>query len=125
MENLIIKKQTKSPGILFDTNGDLKLFGRSIPENSIEFYAPAKQWLKDFSETCPRKIKMEVKLEYFNTSSSKCILELFKQIENLYKNGCDVNVVWIYEEDDEDIQEAGEDYQSIVRVPFRLKEVIY
>jgi len=68
------------------------------------------------------KTTVEVKLEYFNTSSSKCILDVFKKLEIIHKARNDVEIKWYYEEDDEDMLEAGEDYESIIRVPFEMIE---
>jgi hypothetical protein len=65
-----------------------------------------------------------VQLEYFNTSSSKCILDVFKKLEAIHKAKHDVTINWFYEEDDEDMLEAGEDYESIIRVPFKMVAVI-
>ena len=62
-------------------------------------------------------------MEYFNTSSSKCILDLFKQLESLNNGETEVNVNWYYEEDDEDMAEAGEDYDAIISLPFKMIEV--
>ena len=66
---------------------------------------------------------VDVKLEYFNTSSSKCILDLFKQLEKLNAGNTEVKVNWYFEEDDEDMEEAGEDYQAIIDLPFKMIEV--
>ena len=62
-----------------------------------------------------------MQLEYFNTSSSKCILDVFKKLESLA--GTEVSVKWYYEEDDEDMLEAGEDYEAIIDLPFEMIEV--
>ena len=59
--------------------------------------------------------------DLFNTSSSKCILDVFKKLETL--SGTEVKVNWYYEEDDEDMLEAGEDYQAIIDLPFKMIEV--
>ncbi len=61
-----------------------------------------------------------IQLEYFNTSSSKCILDVFKKLEAIHKGGSAVTINWHYEEDDEDMLEAGEDYQAIINVPFKM-----
>ena len=66
---------------------------------------------------------LHVQLEYFNTSSSKCILDLFKKLEAIRSQGQDMAVHWHYEEDDEDMLEAGEDYQAIINLPFRMIQV--
>ena len=64
-----------------------------------------------------------IQLEYFNTSSSKCILDVFKKLEAINKGGSAVVINWYYEEDDEDMLEAGEDYQAIISVPFKMVQI--
>jgi hypothetical protein len=63
---------------------------------------------------------LHVQLEYFNTSSSKCILDVFKKLETIRAAGNEVTVLWHYEADDEDMLEAGEDYAGIINVPFKM-----
>ena len=79
-------------------------------------------WLDEYWQSPQEKTEVHVQLEYFNTSSSKCILDLFKKLESIAKQGHDVTIKWYYEEDDEDMLEAGEDYQSIISVPFEMIE---
>ena len=66
---------------------------------------------------------LHIQLEYFNTSSSKCILDLFKKLEVVRTTGNEVVVNWHYEEDDEDMLEAGEDYQAIINIPFKMIQI--
>jgi hypothetical protein len=99
------------------------LKGRSIPENSIEFYKPLYDWVDTYSSSPNQETTIEVMLEYFNTSSSKCLLDLFKKLERLNGGSSNVNVHWYFEEDDEDMAEAGEDYQAIIKLPFKMIEI--
>jgi hypothetical protein len=69
------------------------------------------------------KTKLIIKLEYFNTASSKCLLDVFKASEGIREIGKEIVVYWHFEEDDDDMEEAGEDYQAIVNLPFKLIEV--
>ena len=64
-------------------------------------------------------MEIHVKLEYFNTSSSKCLMDMLKRVE---ASKCDAEVYWYYEEEDEDMEEAGEDYAAIIQLPFKLVE---
>lgn len=124
MESLLIEGTQKTPLINFDYDkGVLEIKGRSIPENSIEFYKPLVDWLEEYSNEPKDMTTVNVHLEYFNTSSSKCILDVFKKLENIHKNNKAVAINWYYEEDDEDMLEAGEDYESIIRVPFKMIEI--
>lgn len=125
MESLTIEGTTKTPNVSFDaSSGVLEVKGRSIPENSIEFYKPLVDWLEEYATGPLEKTAVNVHLEYFNTSSSKCILDVFKKLETIHKNKYEVQINWYYEEDDEDMLEAGEDYESIIRVPFKMIEIV-
>ncbi|HMR47110.1 MAG TPA: DUF1987 domain-containing protein [Bacteroidia bacterium] len=125
MDKLIIEPGIKTPHITFDAaNGSLEIKGKSIPENSIEFYKPVYDWLDAYTAQPKDQTLLTVQLEYFNTSSSKCLLDLFRKLENIHTSGKGkVNVKWLYEEDDEDIMEAGDDYQTIVKLPFSIEKI--
>lgn len=124
MKSIAIEGSPKTPEINFDyESGIVEIKGRSIPENSIEFYKPMIDWLEEYAKTPQSKTTVNIQLEYFNTSSSKCILDVFKKLEVIAKDGKDVEVNWFYEEDDEDMLEAGEDYQSIIKIPFKMIEI--
>ena len=125
MEPIIIDGTPKTPAVRFAAEeGVFKLEGRSIPENSVEFYKPLVDWLDAYKENPLPRTVMEIKLEYFNTSSSKCILDVFKKLEAIHKAKSEVEIKWYYEEDDEDMLEAGEDYESIIRIPFKMIEIV-
>ena len=121
MEDLKHEGSAKTPVVEFSSNGKLLLKGRSIPENSIEFYKPLIEWLESYSQSPNSTTVLSVQLEYFNTSSSKCILDVFKKLESV--SGSEITVKWHYEEDDEDMLEAGEDYEAIIDLPFEMIEV--
>lgn len=124
MDPIIIEGTPKTPTVNFDAStGKIEIKGRSIPENSIEFYKPLVDWLEAYGSSAQANTVVNIQLEYFNTSSSKCILDIFKKLENIAKAGSNVIINWYYEEDDEDMLEAGEDYQSIIKVPFKMIEI--
>jgi len=124
MENIVIEGTSKTPQVEFDAgNGSLLIKGRSIPENSIEFYKPLIDWIGGYALNGGSDTVVNVQLEYFNTSSSKCILDVFKRLEEIKKAGKNVTVKWHYEIDDEDMFEAGEDYQAIIDLPFEMIEI--
>ena len=124
MEPINIEGTAKTPAIKYDPeNGIVEIKGRSIPENSIEFYKPLVDWLEEYAKQPLKKTQVNMQLEYFNTSSSKCILDVFKKLEAIHKAKNDVVINWYYEEDDEDMLEAGEDYQAIINVPFKMIQI--
>ncbi|PHX82781.1 MAG: nuclear pore complex subunit [Flavobacteriales bacterium] len=123
MEGITIEGTPKTPTINFDiATGHLEIKGRSIPENSIEFYKPIVELLDRYAAKPQANTNVKIQLEYFNTSSSKCILDIFKKLEAIHKAGNATIINWHYEQDDEDMLEAGEDYQAIIAVPFKMIE---
>lgn len=124
MEKLHIEGSAKTPFVSFDGDaGVLEMRGRSIPENSIEFFQPLIDWVEAYGTTPNKATRVDMKLEYFNTSSSKCILDLFKRLEKISASDNSVLINWYYETDDEDMEEAGEDYAAIVGLDFKILEI--
>lgn len=122
MEILNIEGTPKTPTITLNpSTGVLEIKGRSIPENSIEFYRPVVEWIERYASSPAANTEFNVRLEYFNTASSKCILDVFKKLEAVKHSNANVEINWFYEEDDEDMLEAGEDYESIIKVPFNMR----
>jgi hypothetical protein len=124
MSNLIVKGTELTPTIEFDSlTGSLLIKGTSIPENPFESFDPLFKVLDSYNEKPSSKTKVDFLLEYFNTSSSKCILEVLKKIQLLHLNGNEVEINWHYEEEDEDILEIGQDFSSMIKIPFNLKVI--
>jgi hypothetical protein len=125
MEHLKIEGSKQSPYVDFNADtGKLELSGRSIPENSFEFYNPLLEWLMEYAQNPKPLTILKVYLEYFNTSSSKYILEVLKKLKEVLKaDGAEVKVEWCYDEDDEEMMETGEDYEDVTGLEFEYKEI--
>ena len=110
MQDLFIQATDSLPAVSFKTSGELKITGRALPEDAVKFFTPLLQWINEFNSG---QIDMEINLDYFNTSVSKQLLDLFKTIDNK-KSIVTVNVKWMYEEGDDEMLESGEIYQEIL-----------
>ncbi len=124
MEKYEIKGSPKTPTITFDlVQGEMEISGRSIPENSIDFYRPLLDSIDKYSSIAKPVTTVNIKLEYLNTASSKCILDVFRKLETIHKAGSAIIVNWYYEDDDDEMLEAGEEYSFSVSVPFKMVAV--
>lgn len=122
MHNLTIQGTNKTPAVDFNTNGELTIEGRSIPEDSIDFYTPLIEWVDEWMNNLPSAIRMTVKLEYINTSSSKLIFDLFKRLDEIHlSQKSDSEIIWLYDYDDDDSREEGQNYKSELNIPFTIK----
>jgi hypothetical protein len=121
MEALIIKGTEDSPSITLDLNADImELAGRSLPEDVNTFYEPVLSWIEEYARNPLPSTVFNFKLSYFNTASSKVILDILTQFEEMIEDGHKVLVRWHYPAEDEDMMEAGEEYAEMVDVPFEM-----
>lgn len=122
METLIIAGTEDTPTINFDYNaGQFIVSGRSLPEDVTSFYAPVMTWLEQFASAPKDGVKFDFKLEYFNTASSKILLDLFMKLEEISDDsGKKFTIAWYYQDSDPDMKEAGEEYAELVSVPFEF-----
>ena len=108
-----------TPNVHLDKGkGILELSGRSLPEDVTLFYQQILDWIDEYIKEPNDKTVFNFKLEYFNTASSKVILDILLKFEELVENGKEVVIKWFYNEDEEDMLEAGEEYADIVEIPF-------
>lgn len=121
MESILIQATSKTPSIDFNPDrGLLEIRGRSTPEDSRIFYKPLIDWCEQYAHNPQEKTTVDVFLEHFDTSSSKGLLDLIKRLRAIRELHKEVEVVWHYESNDEDIQEAGENFEQITGIPFRM-----
>ena len=124
MEKIFIEPSRVTPLINFDPDeGILEMRGRSSPENAIQFYQKIIQNLDLYAESDQGDFTANFAFEYFNTSSSKCLFDVFKRLVRIKESGKELNVNWFYEEDDEDMMEAGEDYSDLLDLEFNFVEI--
>jgi hypothetical protein len=120
MDVIKIKGTDDTPNVILDAqNNIIEFSGRSLPEDVATFYAPIIEWIAQYAKGPNSKTNVVFKLEYFNTASSKMILDILLKFEEIHKDGHDVIVSWYYQEDDEDMEEACDEYADIVEIPFQ------
>jgi hypothetical protein len=88
----------------------------------MQFYKPMFDWLNNHFESTTGKTTFEVKMDYFNTSTSKILLDLFELFEK-HADSKDIHVIWYYQSDDEEMQEAGEELLDLVELSHEIKEI--
>jgi len=121
MEVIKIRGTEDTPNVLLDAQkGIIEFSGRSLPEDVMSFYAPVLRWIEEYIESPNSHSEVIFRLDYFNTASSKMILDILIYFEHLSKEGHEVLVKWFYQKDDEDMADAGEEYFEIVNVPYEM-----
>ncbi|HBF88638.1 MAG TPA: nuclear pore complex subunit [Bacteroidales bacterium] len=120
MDKIIVNQTSKTPFVSLDAEkGKIEILGISIPENPADFYEPMLSWIEQYEKNPCDSTIIDIGITYYNTSSSKWLLEFLLVLNKIYiNNNKDVLVNWHYSDDD--IFEAGKDYESLLEMPFHF-----
>ena len=127
MEKLIIEPTANSPRIILDPDAmNFEFSGESRPENVRKFYLPILEWLEAYIaeqtglEDGGRTsgLVCQFNFEYFNSTSAKYILDIFKSLNTINALGINLEIKWLYEQDDEDMLEVGQEMSRMSKLSF-------
>ncbi|MCK5465074.1 MAG: DUF1987 domain-containing protein [Bacteroidales bacterium] len=122
MELVSLESTKKTPNVLLDPSGRIRIGGRSIPEDASKFYDNILNWVLDYCHTPSDSTVVDIELEYFNSGSAKFVMQILRELSELLAEGRDLKVNWYYEEGDDDILERGEYYSSILDLEINFIE---
>lgn len=112
-----------TPEVILDKNNNTFTFsGKSLPEDALDFYRPVIKWIKEYAQNPNENTELHIKLQYFNSSSVKQIMDVLLLLQEIIKEGKKANVVWFYDKDDELMLTKGQEFKSILSLPFELRE---
>lgn len=121
MNIITLDPTAETPKVILDKeNSIFELSGNSLPENVGEFYRPILEWLDTYVQSPNKSTLFNLRLDYYNTSSSKMILKILEHFREIHRKGYEVLIAWHYQEDDEDMIEAGENYAEYLKIPFKF-----
>jgi hypothetical protein len=121
MEKIRIESTDVSPAVIFDVeNNNFLIRGKSVVTEVDAFYSPLISWLENANGKIDNRIDFVFDLEYFNIFSSKRILFILYKLSDLKKSGTNINVIWHFSMEDDDMKEVGEDFACMVNLPFEF-----
>jgi hypothetical protein len=122
MELVSLDSTKKTPEVLLDPEGKIRIGGRSIPEDASKFYDFILNWVLEYVESPKDSTTVDIELEYFNSGSAKYVMQILRELSELHSSNRDLQVNWYYEEGDDDILERGEYYSSILDLEINFIE---
>ena len=121
LKALQLKGTKETPEIHLDKESNtFKLSGRSLPEDSFQFYQPILEWMKEYIKDPLPSTELVVQFDYFNSSSIKQLLIFFKLLETIVSQGKEAKIVWNYEEDDDLMEIKGKEFKRMLSVPLEI-----
>ena len=115
MENIHIKRSPSTPDkpeVRFNAEtGVCEIIGESYMESTYTFFLPLMNWLTQYINEVGKGIEFHVKLFYFNTSATKCLLDILEILKKYENDGGKVTVKWYYDEEDPDVEDEVKDFE--------------
>lgn len=124
MENINIAAGERTPEVAFDFEENrFALRGESYPEDVSAFFGPVIAKLEEHLDALEgASVQFDFEFVYFNSSTAKVLMGLFDKLEEAASDGNTVHIRWLYEEDDENMQELGEEFgEDLENAQFELK----
>jgi len=121
MEKFLVNKTSKSPFISLD-KGSFQFSGRSIPEDAKKIFKPVIDWIKNYKPVDTNPTTVNFSFDYLDTSSSKCVFDILKTLDDIYSGGHNIVINWYYEEGDDDMLDLGIHLKSFIKAPFNFIE---
>ena len=117
MEKWTIDATDRSPKVILDRQESvLMIEGRSYPEEGMDFFDPIVMRFRSLQESENPIRTIHIRLEYYNSSTTKALAELFTALERSAKNGNEAKVIWEFEQDDDGIQEDITMFQETLEI---------
>jgi hypothetical protein len=124
MEPLVIPPTESTLSVNFDPqSATLHMQGESYPENAGNFFAPVLAWLQSYFAGLGYGDTVRVKLDivYFNSSSSKALMNCFDLFNEAAGRGINVSILWCHHQENEIARECGEEFgEEMDRASFAM-----
>ena len=122
MKLMRIEGTDSTPFIQLDPDKHfLEIRGESMPENTFEFYGCVTEWIETYMQQTTAAVIMEIELSYFNSSSSKVLMDLLDLLNEKAEEGRSVTVNWIFDEENDILMEHGEEFaEDMEHMTFNL-----
>lgn len=106
--------------VLNKEDGLISFRGKSYPEDIESFFVPVVDWIEEYISDPVERTTVMFRLEYFNTSTSRKLLEILLDLEKINEQGRDIRVEWYYNSEDDDIFSAGRKFSVLSKLPFEI-----
>jgi len=118
---ILLDETQDTPRIILDEKQEQYWFsGTSIPKNRKKFYEPVIQWVTEYIKQPNKETVVNFKMKYFNTSSTKSLLDIMDLFKEIARQGKPLIINWYFHHDDDDMYEAGVGFSKMVRFPFNF-----
>ena len=124
-KNLSLAPTQSTPAVTAEwESGLLVMAGESYPENTYEIFDNIIGWVEEFLGSESRPLRVELKLNYLNTSSIRAMIDIFDRLQTAADEGGDITVCWFYDSRNPRSAELGEEFKEDYSFNFEISAVV-
>lgn len=120
MEKIHILPTNKTPEILLNPTGQIKIKGRMIDESRSGVPEQLMNWIDGYILNPADSTEVIVALEFLNSFNTLILTSILKKIAQLLQSRKKLAVRWYYEDDDIDIYDRGAYIATVIDVPIEF-----
>ena len=113
----------KTPEVILDKAGFIKIRGWSIPEDGVPFYEPIMNWINEYIQNPASVTCIDINLQSINGVSRKYLVHIIQKITYVSLKQKKFIINWYFENNDTEILEIGEDLSLVIAVPFNYIKI--
>jgi hypothetical protein len=110
----------KTPEVLLNPAGIIKITGRAIDESKTKFSDQIKIWIDAYLLNPAESTAIIIALEYLNSFNSIILASILKKLSQINQQSKKLIIQWYVEEDDDDLLERGEYISSTFNIPIEF-----
>ena len=120
MEELHISPTEKTPDIILDPKGVIKIKGRAIDESRTAYPEQIMEWLGHYLLKPADSTEVVIALEYLNSFNTLILSNILKKVAEVKQKSKMLFIKWYIEEDDEDLMDRAEYISSTFNLPVEI-----
>lgn len=117
LARLYIKPSGRTPEILLDPEGLIRISGRGLSAHRTEVPGQILKWLDDYVSNPAETTYVVLAFEYLNSYNTTILVSILRKIQEIHGTSKKLVVRWLYEHDDDDILERGQYIASVIDLP--------
>jgi len=120
MDEVHILPTEKTPDVLLNPKGIIKIKGRSIEETKTAYPEQIKHWIDSYVLTPAESTEVVIALEYLNSFNTIILSNILIKLSKVSQKSKRLFIKWYVEDDDEDLLERGESISSTFNLPIEF-----
>jgi hypothetical protein len=120
MDEVHILPTEKTPDVLLNPKGIIKIKGRSIEETKTAYPEQIMHWIDSYVLTPAESTEVVIALEYLNSFNTIILSNILIKLSKVSQKSKRLFIKWYVEDDDEDLLERGESISSTFNLPIEF-----